>query len=62
MHGGLPFIGISMLVYGAVGAGVLLRGAVARSVPLAGRRAHAATPPVRRGRHARRGRGAVCPE
>lgn len=30
MHGGLPFFGPSMLVYGLVGAGVLVSGVFAR--------------------------------
>lgn len=30
MHGGLPFIGVSVLVYGAVGAAVIARAALRR--------------------------------
>lgn len=47
MHGGLPFIGVSMFVYGAVGAGALARMGVRRCRDLLGR-----------GRE--RGRGGAC--
>lgn len=42
MHGGLPFIGVSVLVYGLVGAVVIARDAVWRCGP--GRRAGTSRP------------------
>ncbi|MGP3979342.1 hypothetical protein ACTWQF_36105 [Streptomyces sp. 8N114] len=50
MHGGLPLIGLSMLVYGAVGAAALAKGAFDR---VRGRAR-------RTSRNAEQGRGAAC--
>jgi len=51
MHGGLPLIGLSMLVYGAVGAAALARGALDR---VRGRT-------KRTSRNEKQGRGTACP-
>ncbi|MGI5347270.1 hypothetical protein ACQEU8_03635 [Streptomyces sp. CA-250714] len=50
MHGGLPLIGLSMLVYGAVGAAALTKGALDR---FRGRTR-------RTSRNAEQGRGTAC--
>ncbi|SCK56595.1 hypothetical protein H180DRAFT_05259 [Streptomyces sp. WMMB 322] len=44
MHGGLPFIGVSVLVYGLVGAVVIVRAALRRR-----RRASSAAPATAQG-------------